>query len=242
MHACTFDFSGSVVVVAGAGGNLGSAVARAFAGAGAALVLVGRDEAGIRATLPLLTASPDVLVAPSTDLNEADATRAMVDEALRRFGRIDVLANTVGGYRTGPAVHESALADWDQMMALNARTAFVMARAVLPTMIDQGRGRIILTAARNALQGKPNAAAYSASKAAVARLTESLAEEVKHLGINVNCILPGTIETDRNRRVVPYADPANWVRPADIAAIFLFLASEAASAIHGALIPAYGLS
>lgn len=242
MRACTFDFSGSVVIVAGAGGNLGSAVARAFAGAGANVVLVGRDEGSVRGALLDLVTSPNTLVAPSTDLNDADAARAMVDLALRRFGRIDVLANTVGGYRARSARHEDALSDWDDMMALNARTAFVVTRAVLPAMVDQGSGRIILTAARSALQGKANAAAYAGSKAAVARLTESLAEEVKHLGINVNCVLPGTLETERNRRVVPYADTANWVRPADVAGIFLFLASEAAAAIHGALIPAYGLS
>jgi NAD(P)-dependent dehydrogenase (short-subunit alcohol dehydrogenase family) len=166
----------------------------------------------------------------------------LVAESFKRYGRIDVLADTVGGYRAGTPVHETSPSQWDEMMALNARTAFLISRAVIPTMLDQGSGRIILTAARNALRGGANAAAYAASKAAVARLTESLAAEVKHRGINVNCVLPGTIDTDRNRGVIPYADPGHWVRPGDIAAIFVFLASDAATAIHGALIPAYGLS
>jgi len=242
MDACRFDFRSSVVVVAGASGTLGRAVALAFAEAGASLVLVSRTADSVRAALPELCAASTTLVAPSTDLNNPDATQAMVGKALDRFGRIDVLANTVGGYRAGEPLQRTDLSDWDAMMALNARTAFVVSRAVLPVMLDQGRGRIILTAARGALQGKHHAAAYTASKAAVARLTESLADEVKHLGINVNCVLPGTIDTDSNRRALPYTDTANWVPPQDIARVFLFLASEAASAIHGALIPAYGLS
>ena len=109
-------------------------------------------------------------------------------------------------------------------------------------MLDQAYGKIIHTASRNALKGRRNAAAYSVSKAGVVRITESLSSEVKMKDINVNCVLPGTIDTPENREAMPDANFSRWVDPASIARIFLFLASDASRAIHGAAIPVYGLS
>ncbi len=126
------------------------------------------------------------------------------------------------------------------MLNLNARTAFVVSRAVIPSMLERGRGKIINLAASSALKGGANSAAYSASKSAVARLTESMAEEYKRLGINVNAVLPGTIDTPHNRQAMPQADTSRWVQPRELARVILFLASEDASPIHGALIPVYG--
>ncbi|MGC9469238.1 MAG: SDR family NAD(P)-dependent oxidoreductase [Anaerolineae bacterium] len=242
MGTWTFEFTGRVAVVTGANGNLGSAVAHAFAEAGAGLVLVGRSQERVREALPDLAKLSDTFVAPSTDLTDPQSVAKMVSEALSRFGRIDILANTVGGYKAGDPVHESPIEVWDQMMVLNARTAFVVSRAVIPTMIEQGYGKIIHTAARAALKGSKGAAAYSASKAAVVRLTESLSEELKHRGINANCVLPGTIDTPENRAAMPNADHARWVAPEAIARIFLYLASDGANAIQGAAVPAYGRS
>ena len=170
--------------------------------------------------------------------------------ALGRFGRIDVLANAIGGYRAGQPVHETPLDTWDFMLNLNARTAFVLSRAVVPAMLAQGSGKIVHVAARAALRstasfavaGAANAAAYSASKAAMVRLVESLADELRHNQINVNCVLPGTIDTPQNRESMPKADHSRWVPPEAIADVILFLASDAARAVNGAAVPVYGQS
>jgi NAD(P)-dependent dehydrogenase (short-subunit alcohol dehydrogenase family) len=153
-----------------------------------------------------------------------------------------VLVNIAGGFRMGTPVHETPQETWDFMMDLNARTVLNTARAVIPHMLQQGRGRVINTAARNALEGAARMAAYTASKSAVVRLTESMAAELKMKGINVNCILPGTIDTPENREAMPNAKHERWVAPEAIADVILFLASPAARALHGASIPVYGLS
>jgi len=128
------------------------------------------------------------------------------------------------------------------MYTLNARTAFIISRAVVPAMLEQHYGKIIHVAARAGMQAGKNASAYGAAKGAVVRLTESLAAELKTHGINANCILPGIIDTPQNREAMPKADFSTWVSPEDIAKVVLFLASDAARPIHGAAIPVYGLS
>lgn len=236
-----FDFTNKVVMVTGATGNLGQAVAQAFAAANAKVVLVARDAERIRAALSELSASPNALIAPA-DLMDAQSVQTAVDAALSTFGRIDVLANTVGGYKAGTPVHETPLDAWDFMLNLNARTAFLVSRAVVPAMLVQGYGKIIHVASRAGVEGGKNAAAYSAAKSAVIRLTESLSTELKLSNINVNCVLPGTIDTPQNREAMPKAKHDRWVPPGDIAHVMLFLASDAARAIQGAAIPVYGRS
>ncbi|MFN2302344.1 MAG: SDR family oxidoreductase, partial [Anaerolineales bacterium] len=126
---------------------------------------------------------------------------------------------------------------------LNARTVFLTSRAAIPHFIDQGHGKIINIGARAALSGKPYMAPYIVSKSAVIRLTESMAAELKEFaGINVNCILPGTIDTMRNRQDMPDADFSKWVTPQALADVIVFLASEDARAINGASIPVFGRS
>ncbi len=237
-----FDFSNQVVMVAGAAGNLGQAVARAFAAAGARLVLLDHAPDRLRLLFPEWADSPQHLLFGAVDANDADRVQQVVQDTLARLGRIDVLANTVGGWQGGVPVHEMSPEMWDAMLTLNARTAFILSRAVVPPMLEQGSGRIIHTAARAALAGSGKAAAYSAAKGAVVRLVESLAAELRDRGITVNCVLPGTIDTPQNRAAMPKADPGRWVPPEAIASIFLFLASAAAWPVSGAAIPVYGRS
>lgn len=237
-----FDFSNRVVMVAGATGNLGGAVARAFYAAGAHLVLADRASNRLPGLFPELADSQEHLLVSGVDVNDPMAVQRWVEAALDRFGRIDVLANTVGGYRAGKPVQETPLETWDFMLSLNARSAFLLSRVVVPPMLEQGHGRIIHTAARAGLRGSANAAAYAASKSAVIRLVESLAAELKSTGITVNCVLPGTIDTPQNRAAMPDADHSRWVPPEAIADVFLFLASEAARAVSGAALPVYGRS
>jgi len=237
-----FDFSNHVVIVAGASGNLGQAVARAFNAGGANLVLLDRATDRLPQLFPELAGSPDHLLLGSVDATDAESVEGAVQSALERFGRIDMLANTVGGYRAGQPVHETPLDTWDFMLNLNARSAFVLSRAVVPAMLAQGSGKIVHVAARAALAGSAKAAAYSASKAATVRLVESLAAELRQANINANCVLPGTIDTPQNRKSMPKADHSRWVPPEAIADVILFLASDAAWAVNGAAVPVYGQS
>ena len=237
-----FDFSGRVVMVTGAAGNLGQAVARGFQAADATLVLVDRAADRLSRLFPELAGSDAHLLATSVDMTDAAAVEAAVGEAIQRFGRIDVLANTVGGYRAGTPLHQTPLDTWDFMLDLNARTVFIASRAVIPHMLEQGSGRIISVAARAALKGAARSSAYSASKSAVVRLTETMAGELRRKGVNANCVLPGTIDTPGNRQSMPDANHSRWVKPEEIADVILFLASDAARAIHGAAVPVYGQS
>jgi NAD(P)-dependent dehydrogenase (short-subunit alcohol dehydrogenase family) len=237
-----FDFAQQVVVVTGAAGNLGGAVANAFRSAGARLVLVDRSPDRLPRLFPDLVGSEGHFLAGSVDLTDGGAVQAMVDEALRRFGRIDVLVNAAGGYRGGTPLHETSPDAWDLMFSINARTVYVVSRAVIPAMLRQGSGKIVNVSARAALQASARAGPYSASKSAVLRLTEAMSAELKTSGIHVNCVMPSTIDTPENRESMPKADPARWVSPEALADVILFLASDAARAIHGAAVPVYGLS
>jgi NAD(P)-dependent dehydrogenase (short-subunit alcohol dehydrogenase family) len=237
-----FDFTNQTALITGASGNLGRAVARAFLAAGARLVLVERHKDLLEQAFPDLLNMPDCLLTVCADLANTKDVETTVTQAIDRFGRIDALVHTVGGFRAGTPLHETPLDTLDFMMNLNAKTVFITNQAVIPYMMRQGSGRIINLAARPGLQGRPNMAAYSASKAAVIRLTESAAAELKHNGINVNCVLPGTIDTPQNREAMPDADFSQWVRPESLADVILFLASDAARDIHGAAIPVYGRS
>jgi NAD(P)-dependent dehydrogenase (short-subunit alcohol dehydrogenase family) len=161
---------------------------------------------------------------------------------MQRFKRIDVLCNIAGGFRMGSAVHETSDKDWDLMLNLNARTLLNMSRAVVPVMLKGGGGKIVNIGAFAAQKGAAQMGAYIASKSAVIRLTETMAAELREQNINVNCVLPTIIDTPENRSAMPKADPKRWVAPQDLAQVIVFLASDAARAIHGAALPVTGLS
>ena len=227
-------FLGRTVMITGAAGNLGRAVAAAFAGRAANLVLLDR-----RTPAPPPQAKALALEA---DLLDAASVQAAVDQAIGRFGRIDVLCNIAGAFRMGSPVHETRAEDWDFLLDVNARSLLNTARAVVPRMLAAGGGKIVNVGAFAAQKGAANMGAYVASKSAVIRLTESMAAELREHGINVNCVLPTTLDTPENRAAMPQADPRRWVAPEDLAEAIAFLASDAARAIHGAALPVTGLS
>lgn len=237
-----FDFSGRVALVTGAAGNLGSAVASAFHLAGARTVLVDRDAVRLRQMFPHLEGSRDHLLVEGVDLTAPEALDGVATHAVELFGRLDILVNAVGGFRGGTPVHETPLETWDMLLDLNLRTSLVAARAVIPVMLRQRYGRIVMVAARAAGAGAAGLGAYCATKAAVVRLTESMAAELKTAGINVNCVLPGTLDTAQNRQERPGADASTWVELGAVADVILFLASDAARAVIGASVPVFGRS
>jgi NAD(P)-dependent dehydrogenase (short-subunit alcohol dehydrogenase family) len=235
------SFKGQVVMVTGGTGTLGGAVARAFAGEGAKVIVVDRNAEKQRRRFPDWVDSDKHWLAAPVDVMRAEDAAKTVAQALARYGRLDVLVNTVGGYQAGKPVYEMELATWHLMLDLNARSTLIMCQAAIPPMLSQSSGKIVNVSGRAGLAGSANHAAYSAAKSAVIRLTESMAAEVRDKGINVNCVLPGTIDTADNREAMPKADTRKWVRPESLADVILFLASPAARDIHGAALPVYGL-
>lgn len=236
-----FDFSNQVALVTGAAGALGRVVAQSFLNAGAKLVLVDISDDKLREVHADLLDRDDVAFV-ATNLIDEDSITEMAARAKAVFGRVDVLANIAGGFRMGPKVADTHMADWDLMMDMNARSMFLASRAVLPMMVSQEFGKIVSVSARVAAAGKGQMAPYCASKAAVVTMTESMAAEYRKDGININCILPGTIDTPANRADMPNADFSTWVPPQQLADVIMFLASDAAVGVHGAAVPVYGLS
>ncbi|MEJ2325610.1 MAG: SDR family NAD(P)-dependent oxidoreductase [Anaerolineales bacterium] len=230
-----FDFSKKVVMVSGASGNLGGAVVQAFQQAGASLIIPDRASGRMQSLFPQLAAEEHLLL-ENTDVIIPEDVQWLVSKALERFGRIDILVNTIGGFRSGKMLHETSIKDWDFMMDLNARSIFTICQAVLPAMLEQQSGKIVNIGARPALEAGPTDAAYSASKSAVLRLTESMAAAYKHQGINVNAVLPAALVTEADL----VQDPKAGVTPEQVAQVILFLCSPEASIIHGAAIPAFG--
>ncbi len=235
------EFKDKVIVITGAAGNLGRAVARAFAQHGARLAMLDLNEQTIQAVIDDLPAGANAK-AYAVNLLEAESVNQTMQSVAHDHGRIDVLANIAGGFSMGPLTQDTPDRDWDLMMNLDARAVFYTARAAIPCLLDNGGGRIINVSARAALEGKGRMGPYCASKAAVKTLTESLAAENKFDGINVNCILPGTIDTPQNREAMPDADFSHWVPPEALADVVLLLASGAARCVTGAAIPVYGKS
>ena len=219
-------FDNKRVVVTGAAGVAGQAVAQAFHDAGG--IVCGIDIVAHEAQWRTVVA----------DLIDPAGANAAVEAA----GDIDILANIAGGFAMGDHVADTSDETWDFMMNLNARTVLNTCRAAVPGMVAGGGGKIVNIGARGALRGAAAMGAYIASKSVVIRLTETLADELKRKGVNVNCILPSIIDTPRNRADMPNANFDHWVAPQQIADVVLFLASPAADCIHGAAIPVEGLA
>jgi NAD(P)-dependent dehydrogenase (short-subunit alcohol dehydrogenase family) len=162
-------------------------------------------------------------------------------EGLVSNGRaLDILVNTIGGYHGGKRIWEEDLQSYEQMMSLNLKAGFVLARAMIPTMIRQSRGWIVNVASRAGYGQSPGAGLYAASKAGALSLFDSLAAEVKAYPISVNSVVPSIFDTPANRQAIPAADYASWPKPEEIADVILFLCSQQARVIHGAAIPVYG--
>jgi NAD(P)-dependent dehydrogenase (short-subunit alcohol dehydrogenase family) len=227
-----------VVFITGATGTLGRAVAAAFQQQGARLAVVGSRQESLEKAYPDL-AEPHLKLA--ADLTDAKAAADAVVEAEARFGRIDALCAVAGAFRMGEPVHHTSAEAWDGMAKVNVATFVNVAAAVVPGMIARKSGKIVTIGSMTAMKGAANMGAYVASKSTLMRLTESMAAELRPHGINVNCVLPSTIDTPENRAAMPKVDPAKWVAPADLAAVIGFLCSDGARAMHGALVPVVGV-
>ncbi len=229
---------GKTIVVTGAFGALGSAVAEAAARRGASVAALDYAPSPPPGLADRL--GPDALLAGGIDLVSPEAAREAMAKVKARFGRIDALLNIAGGFAWEKIGDAPGDGTWDRMFAMNLKTALNASRAALPHLVASGAGRIVNVGAEAATHAAEGMGPYAASKAAVHRLTESLAEEMKLEGVTVNAVLPSTIDTAANRKAMPDADFSLWVAPADLAAVMLFLASDDARAVTGALIPVPG--
>ncbi|MBI4910776.1 MAG: SDR family NAD(P)-dependent oxidoreductase [Acidobacteria bacterium] len=220
-----------VVVIFGANGGLGKAVTSAFLSTEAVVVGVSRDISQAEFSETNFHARP-------ADLGTAEAARSLVDGVVSQFGRIDVVVNLVGAFEMGKPV-ESADA-WEKMLTLNFRVALYVFSAALPHMKRQGAGRLIGIGSKTAVEPAALMGPYNVSKAALVSLVRTIARENKNSGITANVVLPGTMDTPANRTAMPDADPKRWVQPADVAQLLLYLASDAAGPMTGAVIPLLG--
>lgn len=225
-----------VVAITGGFGVLGAAVARAFAASGASVALIDRTA---QAPSTLSEEFAQHLLIGNVDLADSSQAAAAVSQVQSRFGRLDALINVAGGFRW-ETVAQGSVDTWDLLYTMNLKTAVCASQAALPVLLSSGQGRIVNIGAGAALKAGVGMGAYAASKSGVARLTEALAEEVKDQGVTVNAILPSIIDTPQNRADMPDADFKRWVTPESIAQVAVFLASDAAAAITGALIPVSG--
>jgi NAD(P)-dependent dehydrogenase (short-subunit alcohol dehydrogenase family) len=233
------DNQNQVVIVTGACGNLGQAVAARFRQDGATLVLLDLDRQVLEQRYG--PENPRQRFAAADLLARAEVAAAIKD-AVDRYGRIDVLCNIAGGFRMGHTVHETPESEWNFLFDLNARSVLHAVHAVVPHMIAAESGKIVNVGAHAALKGMARMGAYCASKDVVIRITEAMAAELGDSNINVNCVLPSIIDTPENRAAMPDADFTHWVTPEALANVIAFLASDEARAIQGAAIPVVGSS
>ncbi len=237
----TMNFQDKIVLVTGGTGGLGREVTMAFLEAGASVIVtyVVAEEfnAVVSAATKIGAKSPE---GANVDVTDEPAVKQFVAGIVAKYGRLDILVNTVGGYEGGTKVWDSDLRSYEKMLNLNLKPGFVLARAVVPQMIKQSRGWIVNIASKAAFDHAAGGALYAASKAGALALMDSLAADVKPYNINVNSVLPSIIDTAANRKAMPGADFSKWPKPQEIAQVILFLCSEEARVIHGAAIPVYG--
>jgi NAD(P)-dependent dehydrogenase (short-subunit alcohol dehydrogenase family) len=234
----TYDFSGKVVLITGGTGALGRAVAQTFGTLNATTVvtyIIDEEREDVKAKIKTIAE----LV--KADITKEDQAKKLVSHVINTYDRIDVLVNVVGGYLGGKTVAELDETEWDKMMSMNLKSAFLISKHVIALMVSAKHGKMVHISSRTGLKSDGYDSAYSASKSGLIRLVESISEEVKEHNININCILPSTIDTEANRKAMPNSDFSKWVKTEDLAKVVLFLCSEEAKVINGAAITAYGL-
>ena len=238
----TGRFNGKSVLVAGGTGGLGQAVVLAFLDESANVVVTYRrqDEFAALSKAAGAKGASGSLEGQQVDVTDEAAVRRLTEGILASLGRVDVLVNTVGAYAGGLALWETDSKVFEQMLALNLRSGFVLCRVIVPVMMKQRNGAIVNVSSRTAVDHAAGAAAYAASKAAAVAMMDSLAADLRGTGVRANSILPSIIDTGANRRAMPNADFTKWPKPEDIARVIVFLSSDEARLIHGAAVPVYG--
>jgi NAD(P)-dependent dehydrogenase (short-subunit alcohol dehydrogenase family) len=226
------EFKDQVAVVAGGTGALGKAVTLAFLDAGATVVVTYRGQEEYDKLLSAAKGSA-FLTGARIDVTDESEVGRFVDAVIKSHRKIDFLINAIGGFAGGKKFWEAQSDELEKMLSLNLRSGYLLARAVVPSMLRQAKGAIVNVASKAAETTPATLGAYAASKSAAVALINSLAADLKGTGVRVNSLLPETIDTEANRKAMPNADFAKWSRPEDIAKIVLFLCSGSASLLSG---------
>ena len=224
---------GKVALVTGANGGLGTYVTQAFLDAGATVIGTSRKIQQSDFSSTSFTALP-------AEIASREGAQGLVGQVVARFGRLDVLVHTVGGFAGGRSIADTDDATFERMLEMNLNSVFQILRATIPALRQTGSGRIIAIGSRQALEPGAGVGAYSASKAAMVSLIRTVALENKDVGLTANVILPGTMDTPANRKAMPGADFSKWLKPAEVADLVLWLADERAAHITGTAIPIDG--
>jgi NAD(P)-dependent dehydrogenase (short-subunit alcohol dehydrogenase family) len=233
------NFSNKIVLITGGTGALGSSITKTFIESNATVISSYHNDKKTEKTQT--DTKPTVQLIKANIINEEEVEK-LVSEILDKYSRIDILVNVVGAFRGGKTVMELDEKEWDLMMNLNLKSAFLISKYVARQMISAKYGKIIHVSSRLGLHSEGYDSAYAASKSGLIRLVESLSKETKESNINVNCIMPSIIDTEANRKAMPNADFNKWVKPVDLANVVLFLCSEEAKTITGAAIPTFGVA
>jgi NAD(P)-dependent dehydrogenase (short-subunit alcohol dehydrogenase family) len=230
----------SVVLVTGGAGNVGRAVTRAFLDAGARVAVPFYKTDTPDALDELRRSHGDRLHSFALDLTTERGAEAAIRDVTEWGGGLDAVVHMIGGYAGGSLLADTPVEVWDRMMDLNLKSAFLIAQAAIPSMLEAGGGRFVFVSSRAARFERRNSVAYAVAKSGVITLAEAIAEEYGERGVRSNVVLPDTVDTAANRTAMPDADHGSWIRPEQIARVILFLASDDAGGVNGAAVPLFG--
>ena len=246
------DFYDQVILVTGGTGALGSKVAELFLKfSPKAIIISYRSEKEMQELKPKILEKNSgegkenhhtLIEFVKADITNEDAVKTLISIIMKKFGQVHVLANVVGGYIGGKSVSETDEEEWDKMMLINLKSAFLISKHVLAHMKKKKFGKIVHISSASGAKANGNDSAYAASKAGLIRLVESMAEESRGFNITINCILPTIIDTESNRRAMPTANFSTWIPPAELAKVVCFLSSIDSNVINGVAIPTRGWS
>ena len=247
------DFNNQVILITGGTGALGSKVSESFLNfSPRAIIITFRSENEMqqlkakildkRENIEQKENRHTLIEFMKVDITREDEVKTLISNILEKFGQVHVLANVVGGYFGGKSVSEISEVEWDKMMSINLKTAFLVSKHVLSSMKIRQFGKIVHVSSATGAKANGNDSAYAASKAGLIRMVESMAEEVRGLKININCVLPTIIDTETNRAAMPTSNFSNWIPAEELAKVICFLCSEDSKIISGVALPTRGTS
>ena len=246
------DFNNQVILITGGTGALGSKVSESFLNfSPKAVIITFRSENEMqqlkakifdRENLEQKENRQTLIEFIKVDITREDEIKTLISNILEKFGQIHVLANVVGGYFGGKSVNEVSEDEWDKMMSINLKSAFLVSKHVLSSMKIKQYGKIVHVSSTTGSKANGNDSAYASSKAGLIRLVESMAEEVSGLRININCVLPTILDTETNRAAMPTSNFSTWIPVEELAKVICFLCSEDSKIINGVALPTRGTS
>ena len=245
-----YDFSNKTILITGGTGALGRILLKSFLFQNSKTIVVTyRNEKEMQDLKTDLFKTKDyssenvsnIIDFIKIDISKDNEIKKLISYISEKYGQIHILINVVGGYIGGKSILELTDSQWDKMIDINLKTAFLISKNIIPIMVTNRYGKLVHISSRSGIKAQGKDAAYASSKAGLIRFIESASEDVKDYNININCVLPTIIDTEANRKAMPNADYSRWVKPEDLSNVILFLCSDDSKIINGSAIPTYGL-